>query len=228
MKSLIIGLDLSFNSTGICFSHLENHQGQRIKFFNLLYDDGSRKRRFEPKYIKNVNHIIYRMPTDVLLDDIILDKNDVNNFEQLHATLRGMISVKKIFTLISEEISRDQYDEIIICIENFIMPAFAGKNQLKTVAGLIMMQGFLRAEIIKYCAGKKLNFKLLTPSPTTNKYNFTKNGKADKSKMIESFINIYEGKQLIPTIEEDKNKLEDVVDAFSLMMYGYSKIIKNI
>lgn len=283
-KHLIIGLDLSMNSTGISIGTFEDYNNKTISFFRILFDDSTRPRRVAPRAVKsksnkksnkkststsnsisskstsisnsissnpsnslnsnsiiqilkpasitppktiqNVTDFYYKLPTDVPLESMILDFSDENTLEQCEATLKGMLVAKRVKQCIEEKIQKHQPDKIIITIENFIMPAFSGKNQLKTVAGLIMLQGFVRGELIKMIATRKIDFKLMTPSPTSNKLIFTGDGRSDKGKMRETFITIYNGNQLLPTIEEDANKLEDVVDAFSLMVYGYKKIVK--
>ena len=121
----------------------------------------------------------------------------------------------------------NEYDFIIFCIENYIMPDFGGKNQLKTVSGLIMLQGFVREHIIKnYGNSKKV--KLLTPTPSTIKSFFAKNGRADKEMMIKSFIENYDGEKLIPDIKNlDTSAVNDVVDSFAMAFYSYNQLINN-
>lgn len=224
-KQLIIGLDLSLNSTGICFSYLEDNVGKKLSFYKIIFDSNQNKsgKIFTPQEIKNVNQITYRMPTNVLLSDLLIE-NNLNDEEQITATLKAMICSKKIVRTIFEQVQRYELTDIFVSFENFIMPAFAGHNQLKTVSALIMLQSFVREKLIMLSADKSINMKITTPSPTTVKKYFTDDGKADKSKMEQCFVDKFNGKKLIPNLE--KGKLDDIIDAFALTMYVYSKIIK--
>jgi len=229
-KTLIIGLDLSFSCTGITISYLEDNVGKSIQFHRVIFDDNSNKtnKKYTPTPIKNVNTVTYRLPTNILISDMVFDKKDINNFEQCESTLKGLISSKKIGIIIAKALDDYKPDEAIFCIENYIMPSFEGQNQLKVVAGLIQLQGYVRELIIRFCLDLKIPFKLFTPTPKSNKLFFTKNGNADKSEMLKIFLTEYQGNKLLPTITmESVHQINDVIDAFSLCMYAYGKIISN-
>jgi hypothetical protein len=229
-KSLIIGLDLSFNSTGITVSYLEDNVGKTIEFFRILFDNETNKtgKRYTPHKIQNVEDIVYIMPRNINIDDLVIDKTDINNIEQCEATLKSMICSKNINLIISNAIEKYKPKEIFCVIENYIMPAFSGKNQLKSVSGLIMLQGFVRELLIKQSINNSIPIKLLTPTPSKIKVFFTKSGNADKLTMLKFFIDVYDGKKLIPGIGiASIGQIDDVIDSFALMMYGYSKILKN-
>ena len=228
IKTLIFGLDLSFSSTGITISYLEDKIGKKIQFFKVIFDDESnKKKQFVPKPIENLNQITYKMPTNILVDDLIMDNENTNNLEQVTTTIKAMICSKKIGIIIRDAIKEFQPNEIIYSIENYIMPQFSGKNQLKTVSGLIMLQGFVREIVIRFSIESNIKLKIFTTTPSNNKLFFTKNGNADKPTMIKSFIENYEGLKLLPEISiEQTSKFNDVVDSFSLMMHGYSEYIK--
>lgn len=229
-KQLIIGLDLSQNSTGITISYLENFDGKKIDFYRIVFDDETNKtgKIYKPKEITNITNIVYHMPNNIEVTDLLLDKEDNNNLEQCEITLKSMINSSNICKILFDSIEKHLPDNIYLSIENYIMPAFSGKNQLKTVSGLIQLQGFVRKEIIKYCLLKKIQLKLLTPTPTTVKSFFALDGGADKLKMFESFNKYYNGKLLLPDVTIlDLGKINDVIDSFALMMYAYSKIIKT-
>ena len=66
---------------------------------------------------------------------------------------------------------------------------------------------------------------LHTPTPTQNKKNFSGDGKADKQKMIETFITKYDGFKLLPDV--NTGKIDDVIDAYSLMVFGWKIYIKR-
>lgn len=229
-KSLIIGLDLSFSSTGITISYLEDNVGKSMKFYRVLFDDQTNKtgKRYEPAKVNNVTDIVYIMPTNISIADLILDKTDINNREQVISTLKGMICSSNIDNLIKQAIEKYEPEEITAVIENYIMPAFSGKNQLKTVSGLIMLQGFVRKDLIKRTLIGNIKLKLLTPTASHIKSFFAKDGNADKLKMLKAFIDHYDGSKLIPGITiADLPKVDDVIDSFALMMKGYSVIVNK-
>jgi hypothetical protein len=227
-KTLIIGLDLSFASTGLVMSEINNNIGEKISFYKIVFDDNSNKRKkYVPTKIKNVNIITYRMPSNILVSDLCLDIDDMNNMEQTESTLKAMICSKKIGQILYSKINDSQFEKIIVVIEGYIMPVFSGQNQLKIVSGLIMLQGFVREIIIKISLEKNIPLKMFTPAPKSNKLFFAHNGNAEKQEMLKVFLEDYEGNKLLPDITINSvAKINDVIDAFSLMMFGYAKTIK--
>ena len=229
-KSLIIGLDLSFSSTGITIAYLEDTIGKKIQFHKVVFDENKNKtgKKYTPTKITNLNITTYRLPTNLLANDVVLDLDDKNNLEQVETTIKALICSKKIGTIIKEALCTYECDELFFSIENYIMPQFSGSNQLKTVSGLIMLQGYVREIIIRTCLDLKIEFKIFTPTPSNNKLFFARNGSADKPLMVKQFLDFYEGKKLLPdTTNDSVHAINDVVDSFSLMMHAYSKIIKN-
>jgi Holliday junction resolvasome RuvABC endonuclease subunit len=228
-KKMIIGLDLSFNSTGITFMFFETEKATKIRFYRLVFDDESAKsgKQYKPHDIQNVNQIIYKMPTNVTKYDLLLT-DLTNDDEQISTTLRAMICSKKITKTIVQTIDDFKPNEIIVSIENFIMPAFSGQNQLKTVAGLIMLQGFVRSNLImlKNSFEYISTLKITTPPAKSVKLQFASSGSASKEQMIESFYKNYDGKKLLPNT--DIGKIDDVVDSFALAMWGYSYNLRKI
>ena len=66
-------------------------------------------------------------------------------------------------------------------------------------------------------------FKFRIIPPTLLKSFFTNNGSADKLEMIESFINNYDGKKLIPQIDLSNkyvSELNDIIDSFALVAFN--------
>ena len=229
-KVLIIGLDLSFNSTGICISYLEDKIAKNLSFHRIKFDDESNKtgKKYTPNTIKNVNDIIYRMPTNLLTEDLVLDLEDKNNYEQCHLTLKSIICSKKISLLINENIIKYSPDKIIFSFENYVMPSYEGPTQLKSVSGLITLQGHVRKDSIQLCLQNNVKVQIYTPTPSSNKLFFTKDGNADKLKMLVFFIKYYDGNKLLPTVTiDDVGKVNDIIDAFSLMMNAFSKYKNN-
>lgn len=227
MTKLIIGLDLSFNSTGICVTSFDSENvAQKMEFYKILFDSEHNitGKPYTPHEIKNVNQIIYKMPTNILVDDLLLTEQK-NDKEQIQSTLRVMICSKKIVSLLNKIIIKHKPTTIIYSFENYIMPAFSGKNQLKTVSGLITLQGLIREKVIMLSKTHNTHIKLTCPTPTANKNNFTSDGKADKQKMINTFIKHYDGNKLLPNLSV--GKIDDLVDAFSLMVWGYSHYLKQ-
>jgi len=230
IKTLIIGLDLSFSSTGIAISYLEDKIGKTIQFHRLVFDENKNvKKQYVPTPIENINQVTYRMPTNILPSDLVIDDENNNNQMQIETTLKAMIASKKIANIIFLAIKQFNPDNCVFVIENYIMPQYTGAAQLKTVSGLIMLQGFVRAEIIKFGIDFNLKVKLMTPTPSNNKLFFAKNGSADKSIMLKAFIENYDGKKLIPSADiHILGRIDDVVDGFSLMMQGFATYIKDL
>lgn len=227
--TLIIGLDLSFSSTGITFILMNNEtkEAKKICFYRLVLDKEINKiKKFTPEEIININTVVYKMPTNISTYDLLLDKDDVNNNEQIEATLKAMICSKKIGRIISIVFDKYKPDNLIVSIENYIMPSFSGQNQLKTVSGLITLQAFVREYVIKLALTFDIDIKLYTPTPSANKAFFTMNGRAEKIDMLRVFLNHYNGNKLLPTVtEESVHAVNDVIDSFSLAVNAYSKII---
>lgn len=232
--TLIIGLDLSFSSTGITISVLDSETliAKILYVFRILFDDQSSKsgKLYNPHKLRGVNNVIYRMPTNILPQDLIIDADNVNNVEQIESTLKAMICSKKICTQIAGILNHWKPQSVFVGIENYIMPSFAGKNQLKHVSGLITLQGFVRKFLIEWKVSMDLEnsqrgfeLKMFTPTPSENKKFFTKNGNAEKPEMIKHFYEYWDGAKLIP--EGSTAQLNDVVDAFALMVFTYFKMI---
>lgn len=219
-KNIIIGLDLSFNSTGITiFNEAEN----TLNFNRVVYEK-------IPREIQNVNQYVYSMPSNVNSSELSLT-NDNNTLDQIDTTLRAMTASKVIINIIKSNLESKEFDNLIVVFENYIMPSFGGKNSLKNVSGLILLQGYIREFIIKLLVttGSNKNIKIFTPSPTSNKKFFAGDGSADKNKMLDVFINKYNGKELIPDLNKNLsvNKINDVVDSFSLMCHGLNEFRNN-
>lgn len=228
-KKLIIGLDLSMNSTGISCSYLEDFDGKSLNLHRILFDDGMGKVKLKkPNTIKNVNDIIYRMPTNISVDDMMLDGIDKNTEGQLKGTLRAMIASKKICEIISNNVKKFVPNKLIITIENYVMPTHGGKTSLPRVSELISLQNFVRKFCIELAVTNGIQLKMYTPTPGQNKVFFASNGNAEKYDMLKSFLENFEGNKILPTVTmEHLAIIDDVVDSFSLMMNGYSKIISN-
>lgn len=223
-KTLVIGLDLSFNSTGISISVFdENNNPEKIRFYRIVFDreNNITGKRLKPLDIPNVNQIVYRMPSNIKLSDISLTLDDTNTSEQINSTLQAMICSKKINQIIADNIMSEGPNKIICTMENFIMPSFDGPNSLKNVSGLLLLQGFVREFFIKISIQfPELNIKLFTPTPKQTKKYFTGNGKAEKKDMIKSFETNFDGHKLLPILH--KGKVDDLIDSFALMCHGLS------
>jgi hypothetical protein len=227
---LIIGLDLSFSCTGISIGNFENDTCKKLSFHKLMFDDCNNKtgKRYTPEQIKNVSIETYTLPTNLLMSDLCFDLNDNNNVEQTTVTLKAIVCAKRISNILIKYIDSYKPEIVYVAIENYIMPAFEGQNQLKTVSGLITLQGYVRRNCIEICLNKKIQIKLFTPTASENKLFFTGNGRAEKIDMLKTFLSEYDGNKLLPTIDLNSvHKINDVIDAFSLMTNNYSKIIKT-
>lgn len=213
---LIIGLDLSFNSTGITISKTDDkNQLKSLDFYKVIPDDGVKH-----KIIKNITEVRYDIPD---ISNIIHDTSDFNNYEQISQTYKAMTASRKISNICLNELSSENI--IYVAIENYIMPSFGGKNNLQNVSGLILLQGYVRQFFINYCEKLGKNLTLLTPSPSSIKKFFTKDGSATKEQMLSIFLDYFDGNKLLPSITmKDCSKVNDIIDSFALMMYTYYKI----
>jgi hypothetical protein len=217
----IFGLDLSLNSTGICSSVLVDEKCTNIRFDRFIFLDNISK---NIKQQLGVVQHQYVMPTNMPLDDLLII-DDVINREQIESSIKTIMCARQIQNFITSSVT-DEVKTAIFCIENYIMPSYSGKNQLKTVGSLINLQGYIRETIIRLnlTNGDKsdsLKIKLIVPSPSSVKKFFSGNGNANKIQMIESFFNDWSGRNFI----ENKGKIDDLVDAFALMQYACGKIL---
>ena len=232
-KNVIVAIDPSYHCTGITIVELnENNACEKYHFFRVMYDKAKTKtgKPYKPRPVKNINDYVYTMPTNIDVNDIIIDEEDENNAEQCEVTLKSMMSSQKIYQACIDVLSKlKNLDNIYIALENYIMPSFNGKNNLKNVSGLIILQGLIRRNLIMYAIKENIKIKLLTPTPKTVKSKFSYNGDADKDMMVNCFINDYDGAQLIPEIKNlSVDAINDVVDSFAIAWYAYGKIIKKI
>ena len=230
-NSLIIGIDLSFNSTGISIAEFENTGAKTIEFHRLVFDDNSTIKVFVPKPIYKVNQYTYKLPVNITTKDIIVDTDDYNSLIQADATIKCMICVKRLMDIVVRKINKvnniDIPLDVYFNIEGFLMPQVQGEQQFKSLSGLIMLQGMLRAEIIRLKLSDKFNIdnlKIFITTPKELKKWFSGNGNADKQVMLDSFYNNWEGRKLLPDVTSVK-QINDVIDAFALMMNAYGKII---
>lgn len=225
MKRIIFGLDLSLNSTGICMLFLNDMQPQYMSFYNLIFDDESRVNDWSPIQISNVTRETYTLPKNINPDSLVYEKHVAGEYDynmiQMTATLKAMICVKRMFKIIHNAVDDycvdDEPYELFFCVEGYLTPTFTTHRQMATISELTILQGLLRSEIIKYGL-EKPNCKtyIETISPTVLKKFFTGNGKAEKKDMIHQFMTFWNGNRFIP--ETTKQKIDDVVDAFALMV----------
>lgn len=219
-NTLVIGIDLSFNSTGIAIIKFTD-KPKFISFHRLVYNK-------KPTPIHNINQYSYRLPTNIDVDKLLISKNDNNSTIENRLTLKAMICTKRIMDILNKEIDgSDTITDIHINIEGYIMPSVMGIQQFTSLTGLIMLQGMLRAEIIK----KQLNdsnhkYSLSIIPPKELKSFFCGNGSADKQIMLDAFIEYYDGKKLLPDTSS-LGKINDVIDGFALAMSCVKKLYGN-
>lgn len=219
MKKVIVGLDLSFNSTGMTMGIWEGQKLSRMQFHRIVYDK-------EPKPIKNINQHTYRMPLNVDIENLIQSGNDdFYTEDQAFITVKAMVATKRLMKLILDEVTplhqANQLEEFHVNIEGFIMPSMAnGANQLRVLGGLIMFQGLVRAELIrlKLTLGELVTFGIVITSPSELKSFFANDGDASKFEMLEAFLDLWDGEKLLPETSSLAN-VNDVVDSFALMAY---------
>ena len=225
---LIIGLDLSLNSSGISIGYFENMNSKKLELYRVVFDDNKTVNEKQLKPIINVNQIKYKLPINISGSELIISSEDQNSKEQNEATIKAIIASEKIRKVVISAIKRYQVKNVYFAIEGFIMPSSGGQNQLKQIAGLIQIQGFVREFIIELSVSNLLNLndtKLLIITPKENKKIFSNNGNADKDKMIETFYSKHNGEELLPNGKSKGLKIDDIIDAYSLMYSAYSKLI---
>lgn len=237
MKQLIIGLDLSFNSTGITCSYFEDWHNKYLSFHKLMFDDLSRKNKWEPTPLENVELQTYQMPTNISPLEFSLeeDHTEVNGlqrqytdytYEQTSATIKAMICSKRIGKIIATVIEDWKPDEVYFNIEGWVTPTmFTSSNQMRVICELIMLQGLVREFIVKYRLSSELKFvkyvMMVTPPSQLKKF-FTGSGNADKKAMIKSFMTDWSGSRLIRL--DTTQKIDDIIDSFALMVYARNAV----
>ena len=253
---ILVGLDLSFNSTGITIINCVDRNAVSMQFHRMLYAKDHNNFMRPPKYIAGVNSHKYKLPDNFNYKNLSLDDNDFLNYvsgdfisaddielsesyniDQLFITTKLLINSKRIFKLVTDAIesyiikygiTKDQLS-LSFNIEGNILGGndIMGKNQLRVIGGLIMLNGEIRKHIIDLSLSKKFKtIKLFLTSPTELKMYFANNGNASKMDMVETFINKWQGNKLIPEITNDitwVSKLNDVVDSFALGVVAYHK-----
>lgn len=223
IKRLIIGLDLSFSSTGLTIGYLEDWDYKHIQFHRIVYNK-------TPKNIENITQHTYILPTNITFKDLVKsDETEYYAVDQSIITLKCMIISKKISNIIASSIIKYNIDELYVNIEGNVIGGAAGSNQLRVIAGLIMLNMEVRSSIIKMKLDDKYNLEKLNlyiTSPTTLKKFFTGSGKADKGEMLRSFIDIYDGNKLLPDTSS-LHQINDVIDSFALMANMWFRLHSN-
>lgn len=227
---LIVGLDLSFSSTGISLIKIVNDIPTSIEFHRVVYD-------IEPREILNITQHTYKLPANVKPEDLVCNdggtvdgvENDFYSKDQALITLRSIVTTQRIVKIVDDKIKRcGGVETLVVNIEGFIMPDLAGAQQLRIIGGLIMLQGLVRSDLIKYKVGNTniKNFRLYITSPSALKSYFTGNGNANKELMLDTFIHVYDGNILLPDTSSIK-KVNDVVDAFALSINAFDRYYHN-
>lgn len=231
-KSLLIGIDQSYNSTGITIAYLEDLIGKRMSFYRIVFDDKSTKKPKQLKPQPNVNQILYQLPTNITTYELEMCNDlETNTADQIETTLKAMVCSKKILSVIVDNFNRYKPNNIYISIEGFIMPKFnaMGKNQFSSLTDLIMLQAHIRDLIVRFLISNNFDTrKIVIVTPSELKKQFAKNGNADKLEMIEKFYSMYDGDKLLPKVLLQDTKIDDIVDSFALMMFTYNKLIKSL
>lgn len=223
MKTLIFGLDLSLNSTGVCVLFVENNETTHVLFYNLVYNDGNNI----VTEIPFVNRVSYSIPSHINEKELVLEcENEFQNSyneNMIHSNIKAVIASDNISSFIYNLIEKEDPDQVFINMEGYVNPSFMSKRQANTVQDLTIMQGMIRSNIFKMKFVKKKNIKLELTLPNTLKKFFTGDGKADKKKMIDTFMKKWGGRDKIIS----NQKIDDIIDAFALVSYMMYKCINN-
>lgn len=225
-----IGLDLSFNSTGMVIYCSDEKRNIRNIEFHRIIKSGANKSSIQ---LININyHIVNVDLLGVELDmqypiDMYTNGVEYSN-EQIRITEQYFLIVNKIVTIIRKSISdtlikyqlKPEDISLYVNMEGSLLSGYNFNSQI----GLNMLQGYLRAELIKLQLKNKFSlFKQRIIPPTLLKSFFADDGKAEKISMIRSFIENYNGRKLIPQISLSNRMIEilnDIIDAFALVAFN--------
>jgi predicted DNA-binding ribbon-helix-helix protein len=211
-KQLIFGVDCSINSTGICIYYLSDEK-KKFYFYRIIYSDNLKKKNY---FEDNINYIYYFLPINVNSWKIT-SKDSLSDREQMEGSLKGMMIKKIIKEIVDKKIEEFNFKgKIHFCIENYILPTYSGKTQLKTTGMLIGLNSYIREIFVELSITGKYDVKFYYPSPSHNKKSFTLNGNATKEDMEKVFIESYNGLSLLHNLN---SKVDDLIDAFSLVVY---------
>ena len=216
----IIGIDLSLKSTGITVYDTKNN---KLIFGNIISNKISDKHRF-----RNINYIKYSdKPTNFKYHKTI-NNGEYSEYEG-NQSLKIMMTVKSIMKFLTVYLKNgDSSSNNVIVFESHLLPQILGIKQFRGLSHLIALQHILRENIILHCLKNNISVEFCFFSPSEAKSLFTGNGRADKSKKVDIFINEYDGKKLIPDIlrnrEETIMYLNDVVDSFALVCSYFNRL----
>ena len=213
----IIGIDLSLKSTGITVYDTKNN---KLIFGNIISNKISDKHRF-----RNINYIKYSDKSINFKYHKIINNGEYSEYEG-NQSLKIMMAVKSIMRFLTFYLKKDNHN--VIVFESHLLPQILGIKQFRGLSHLIALQHILRENIILHCLKNNISVEFCFFSPSEVKSLFTGNGRADKSKMVDIFIDEYDGKKLIPDIlrnrEETIMYLNDVVDSFALVCSYFSRL----
>lgn len=234
MIDIHIGLDLSFESTGITFyNEIYNEENNELLESNIEFHRLVRDKEVTTIMLNLNQHIYYSKLFSVDLDLKHKKIDDYSNAisyssDQIDLTEKYYIIVNNIMKIIINYVktlktkNNIKNDKINIYV-NFEGSILSGYN-FNTQIGVNMLQGYLRAELLKFQLANNFNlYKFRMIPPTNLKLFFANDGNADKKLMIESFINNYDGQKLLPQIDTSNKKVSifnDVIDSFALVAFN--------
>lgn len=201
--SIIVGIDFSVLSTGMCIKNdLKNDY--RFIWFPRIKSD---KYPISKKRLKELPGEIEIVPYD------IGDINDLDYQEKQILHLKSSNDlVEKIYLNLINLLVEHQED-IEVRLEGF---SYGSSGQ--SMLDLVLYQGLLRHKIWK---NPRFNLKFVTPS--TLKKSFTGKGNAGKTLMVESFINkkiknktVFSLKNSLDIKQKNLKPYDDLIDAFAL------------
>jgi hypothetical protein len=215
----VIGIDLSLKSTGITVYDTKNN---KLIFGNIISNKISDKHRF-----KNINYIKYSDKPLNFKYHKTINNGEYSEYEG-NQSLKIMMAVKSIMRFLSVYLKNDSNRHNVIVFESHLLPQILGIKQFRGLSHLIALQHILRENIILHCLKENISIEFCFFSPSEVKSLFTGNGRADKSKMVDIFIDEYDGKKLIPDILRDKEEtimyLNDIVDSFALVTSYFNRL----
>ena len=213
----IIGIDLSLKSTGITVYDTKNN---KLIFGNIISNKISDKHRF-----RNINYIKYSDKPLNFKYHKTINNGEYSEYEG-NQSLKIMMAVKSIMRFLIVYLKKNNHNVIIF--ESHLLPQILGIKQFRGLSHLIALQHILRENIILHCLRENISIEFCFFSPSEVKSLFTGNGRADKSKMVDIFIDEYDGKKLIPDIlrnrEETIMYLNDIVDSFALVCSYFNRL----
>lgn len=200
----IIGIDASYNSTGICVIYIDSNGDRKTDMYRLSPDSDTSRQSAHIKQLKYPK--IYTETKDFETDDL----GKIENCKRI------TLIIKKLMTTYEIENGIQFWD---IRFEGNVMNSFGRKGSLLRIVDMVYLTGVLKANLNNkksICSVyaitelKKIFCGRGSPKRELNPKTGKKEAIEDsKLMMVNKFISLY------PSFDK-KGKIDDVVDAYAL------------